>query len=41
LCRKHRTDRLVLVCAAGSNLSTIGIEGQAELVPLGSLQPLH
>ena len=35
LCRKLCTDRLVLVCAAGSNLSTIGIDRLADQEQLG------
>ena len=41
LCRNPCTDRLLLIRAAGSSSSTIGIDRSADQEQLGSLQPLH
>ena len=41
LCRKHCADHVVLVCAAGSSLSLIGIDRSADQEQLGWFKPLQ
>ena len=41
MCRSHCTDHVVLVCAAGSSLSLIGIDSLADQEQFALLQPLQ